>query len=77
MPDMNDAHLDNEQKYGFHKPDAYTRPLHEELRTEFRRFANLLDSILPEGDAKTQAGIRLKETSMWANFSVAEMGPLE
>lgn len=69
-----------EHRFGFHKAtiegaDA-TLPKHRDLRLEFRRFATLLDEILPDGRAKRITMTCLETVSMWAHKAVAETAPV-
>lgn len=68
-----------EHRFGFHKatiegPEA-TLPKHRDVRLEFRSFAEFLDSVLPEGRAKSVAFTELENASMWAHKSIAETAP--
>lgn len=68
-----------EHRFGFHKatiegPNA-TLPKHRELRLQFKHFANALNSILPEGRAKSVAFTELENAFMWAHKAVAELAP--
>lgn len=70
-----------EHRFGFHKgtiegPNA-TAPRHANLRVEFRKFAEMLDEVLPDGRAKSVAFTELENASMWAHKSIAETAPLE
>lgn len=76
MVDMNNPYLDNEQKYGYHKGNEFTIPQHEECRALFLDLANRLETLLPEGRAKALVRTNLQQTSMWANFAIAEQAPL-
>lgn len=67
---------DLNNRYGFHKGTETTIPQHQEVRIEFRSFAEWLEGVLPEGRAKSLAHTALEEASMWANKAVAEQAPL-
>lgn len=67
-------------RFGFHKgtiegPNA-TAPKHCDLRHQFQAFAAMLDSVLPDGRAKSVAFTELENASMWAHKSIAEQAPL-
>lgn len=69
-----------QNRFGFHKgtiegPNA-TAPRHSDLRIEFLRFADLLDTILPPGRAKAVALTELESASMWAHKAIAQLAPV-
>lgn len=69
-----------EHRFGFHKAtiegsDA-TLPKHRDTRIEFRRFAEFLDKVLPDGRAKSVAFTELENASMWSHKAIAETAPL-
>jgi hypothetical protein len=68
-----------ENKFGFHKAtvegENATLPRHRDLRLKFREFAEFLDTLLPEGRAKTVAFTELETASMWAHKAIAETAP--
>lgn len=69
-----------ENRFGFHKgtiegPNA-SAPRHRDLRLEFRKFAEMLDEVLPDGRAKSVAFTELENASMWSHKAIAETAPL-
>lgn len=68
-----------EHRFGFHKATLEganaTLPKHRNLRLEFRKFAEMLEEVLPDGRAKSVAMTELETTSMWAHKAVAELAP--
>lgn len=70
-----------EHRFGFHKAtiegEEATKPLHTELRVQFKAFANELNSHIPEGREKSLLFTALEEASMWAHKAVANTAPLE
>jgi hypothetical protein len=68
-----------EHRFGFHKAtvegDNATLPKHRDVRILFREFAEKLDSILPDGRAKSVAFTNLEDASMWSHKSIAELAP--
>lgn len=69
-----------EHRFGFHKatlegPEA-TLPKHRDTRLKFREFAEWLDSILPDGRAKSVAFTELENASMWCHKAIAETAPV-
>lgn len=69
-----------EHRFGFHKAtvegDNATLPKHRDTRLKFREFAEFLDSVLPEGRAKSVAFTELENASMWAHKAIAETAPV-
>lgn len=63
-------------RFGFHAGTSVTIPKHEQVREGFKSFAEFLDLVLPDGRAKSTAFTKLQESSMWANFGIAELAPL-
>lgn len=69
-----------EHRFGFHKAtiegDNATLPKHRDVRVEFRKFAEFLDSVAPEGRAKSIMFTELENASMWAHKAIAETAPV-
>lgn len=69
-----------EHRFGFHKATIEganaTIPLHRDTRLAFRQFAEFLDSILPQGRAKSVMFTELENASMWAHKAIAEQAPV-
>lgn len=69
-----------EHRFGFHKAtvegENATLPKHTDTRLAFREFAEHLDSVLPDGRAKSVAFTELENASMWAHKAIAEGAPL-
>ena len=69
-----------EHRFGFHKAtiegDNATLPKHRDLRLEFRKFAEMLDEVLPQGRAKSVAFTELENASMWSHKAIAETAPV-
>jgi hypothetical protein len=70
--------IDN--RFGFHKAtiegDNATAPDHILVRKLFKRFAERLDEILPDGRTKSLALTELEVASMWSHKSISELAPL-
>lgn len=68
-----------DHRFGFHKAtiegDNATLPKHARLRGEFKRFAEMLDEVLPPGRAKSVAFTELENASMWSHKAIAETAP--
>jgi hypothetical protein len=69
-----------EHRFGFHKAtiegENATLPIHRDLRLAFRDFAEVLDTILPPGRAKSVAFTNLEDASMWSHKAIAETAPV-
>src|SRR5678816_291279 len=63
-------------RFGYHKGTSETMPKHEQLRETYMAFAEYLDSMLPDGRAKSTTMTWLQQSSMWANFAIAESAPV-
>jgi hypothetical protein len=66
-----------QNRFGYHKGTGTTMTQHERVREGYIALAEFLDALLPDGRAKSTAFTKLQESSMWANFGVAEQAPLE
>lgn len=64
-------------RFGYHPGNGVTIPRHERVREAFIAFAEFLDSVVPDGRAKSTAMTKLQESSMWSNYGVAELSPVE
>lgn len=68
-------------RFGFHKGttegENATVPKHEDLRSAYKSFAEYLDTILPQGRAKSIAFTELESAAMWSHKAVAEQAPLD
>lgn len=64
-------------RFGYHPGTGVTIPRHERVREAYIAFAEFLDDVLPDGRAKSTSFTNLQQSSMWANFAVAELAPLE
>jgi hypothetical protein len=67
--DMDEADLDN--RFDYHRPSENQTFLHNGVRSECRRLADMLNRALPESREKSLAITHLEETMMWANAAVA------
>jgi hypothetical protein len=68
-----------EHRFGFHKATIEganaTLPKHRDVRILFREFAEKLDSICPDGRAKSVMFTELENASMWTHKAIAELAP--
>lgn len=64
-------------RFGYHKGTEVTIPQHEQIREAYIAFATFLDTALPDGRAKSTCMTWVQQSSMWANFAIAETAPLE
>lgn len=60
-----------EHRYTYHAPSGEARERHEQIRSEFRWFSQLLNNLLPEGRSKSLAHTALEEASFHAHASIA------
>jgi hypothetical protein len=63
-------------RLGFHPGTAVTIPKHEQVREAYIAFADFLDLVLPDGRDKSLWFTNLQQSSMWANFAIAQTAPL-
>lgn len=63
-------------RFGFHAGTSVTVPKHQQIREAYKAFAEFLDGVLPDGRAKSTSFTKLQESSMWANFGIAELAPV-
>lgn len=63
-------------RWGYHPSTEVTIDKHESVRRCYITFAEYLDEILPDGDAKDEAFKILQQSSMWSNFAIAETAPV-
>lgn len=64
-------------RFGFHKPSNVTMPRTKLTRLRFVEMATFLDSILPQGRAKSLALTELENAEMWAIKAISEMDSVE
>lgn len=69
---LTDEEID--KRFGAAEPTVETLPLHEYIRNNYKIFVSALDTILPEGRAKSLALTELESSAMWANKAVAQLG---
>ena len=62
--------------FSHHNVDPSGRELTVELGKYFQAMAELIIKSCPEGKWRNQALARLKESSMWSVFSIAESYPV-
>lgn len=69
-----------EHRFGFHNAtlegDNATLPRHRDTRIAFKKFAELLDSRLPDSREKSLVFTALQEASMWSHCAIAMDAPL-
>lgn len=65
------------ERWGYHSPTTETQSLHELIREAYISFAMFLDEYLPDGRAKSTAFTNLQQSSMWANYGIAQLAPVE
>jgi hypothetical protein len=71
---MSIGYSEIEKRFGFYaarlEDEVGGTANHADLRHEFRRFAQMLDAVLPDGREKALAFTALEEASMWSHKSV-------
>lgn len=63
-------------RWGYHPGTDVTIPRHELIREAYISFAEFLDKYVPDGRPKSTAFTKLQESSMWANFGIAQLSPV-
>ncbi len=58
-------------RFNFHPADEDTAPLHQGVRQECLRLAEMLDALVPDGREKSLAFTNLEQVMMWANAGIA------
>lgn len=66
---MDDLELD--RRFDYHKPDAAAAAAHQQVRNGAKYFAELLDTLLPEGREKSLAFTNLEQATFWGNAAIA------
>ena len=78
MPNIGPEQI--EHRFGFHKAtlegENATLPKHRDTRLAFRKFAEELDELLPDGREKSLAFTALQEASMWTHCAIAMAAPV-
>lgn len=64
------------RRFGYHPATDRTAAQHNRLREAYIAFGEFLDEVLPDGRAKSTAFTSLQQSSMWANFGIAEQAPV-
>lgn len=63
--------------FAFHPATDVTRPMHEQVRSEFLELAQALADRLPEGRELSLCITNLEEAMFWANAAIARnLAPL-
>lgn len=65
-----------DHRFGYHPATGVTAKMHEQVREAYKAFAEFLDTLLPDSRAKSTAFTNLQNSSMWANYSIAELAPV-
>ena len=59
------------KRFGYHRANEQTIPMHREIRSLFLDLAEELNDLLPEGREKSCALTALQEAAMWSHAAVA------
>ena len=65
---------DIESRFTYHKPKEDNAYKFVVIREDAKYFANMIDSLVPEGREKSLAITKLEEVVMWANAGIARQG---
>lgn len=68
--------IDINNRFMYHKPDADTGNLHQDIRLACRNLALDLNERLPEGREKSLAITHLEEVMFWSNAAIARSTPI-
>jgi hypothetical protein len=60
-----------ERRFTYHRPEGQKVADHDDIRQEFKRFAQDLAEGLPPGREKSLAFTALEESSFWAHAAIA------
>lgn len=63
-------------RFGHHKGNDETGPMHDQVRLAFITLADTLDEILPSGMSKVKAFDVLQDASFRSHFAIAELAPV-
>ena len=63
-------------RFGPHPATAVTAKMYEQVVGAYIAFAEFLDTVLPDSRAKSTAFTNLQNSSMSANYSIAELAPV-
>jgi len=62
---------DIDKRFTYHPPFGMQPKKYDELRSEGKRLALLIDGLCPDSREKSIAVTKLEEVIMWANASIA------
>jgi hypothetical protein len=62
------------RRFTYHRPEDQKVQDHNNIRLNFRTFAEGLNTVLPEGREKSLAFTALEESSFWAHAAIARDG---
>jgi hypothetical protein len=60
-----------ERRFTYHRPEGQKVTDHDDIRLEFKEFAEALSRRLPPGREKSLAFTALEESSFWAHAAIA------
>jgi hypothetical protein len=69
MPPIDAAEID--RRFTYHRPEGQKVTDHDDVRREFKVFADGLAALLPESREKSLAFTALEEASFWAHAAIA------
>lgn len=65
---------DIERRFTYHRPEGAKVAQHDDIRTQFKVWADMLNERLPAGREKSLAFTALEEASFWAHAAIARDG---
>lgn len=65
------SHAEIERRFTYHRPEGAKISAHEDVRADFKLFANRLADILPPGRETSLAFTKLEEAANWAHAAIA------
>lgn len=71
-PPLSEA--DIERRFTYHRPEGAKIEGHEDVRRDFKAWANQLNQVLPPGREAALAFTALEEASFWAHAAIARSG---
>ena len=65
------SHIDIENRFAYHRPDAKRITAHERVREAARELAEAITALAPEGREQSLALTNTEQAMFWANAAIA------